>query len=151
MSEYADSSKALIARMKFGGARAAADSMSAMMSPFLEDDAVLVPVPTATSRVRARGFDQAKLLSVRLAHRCSAEEVGALRRIGQSRQVGATRQQRLLQLRDSFEVSSDTAISGRHVVLVDDVMTTGATLEAAASALKRAGAKRVDAIVFAHG
>jgi predicted amidophosphoribosyltransferase len=71
-----------------------------------------------------------------------------LRRIGQAHQVGANRAERLRQLRGAFRLAHAEALRGKHIVLVDDVLTTGATLETAARALKRAGASRVSAIVF---
>ena len=62
----------------------------------------------------------------------------------------ASRQQRLSQLEEAFRVIRPERINGAHVLLVDDVITTGATLEAAATILKRAGAKQVSALVFAQ-
>jgi ComF family protein len=111
---------------------------------------VIVPVPTATSRVRLRGYDQAVLIAKALAQQTRHEYVPCLRRVGQQRQVGASRTQRLQQMEQSFLVGDTTAFRGRHVVLVDDVMTTGATLESAAAIVKAAGAKRVEAVVFAR-
>jgi predicted amidophosphoribosyltransferase len=53
-------------------------------------------------------------------------------------------------MKQSFIVGNEKMVSGRHILLVDDVVTTGATLESAAAVLKAAGAKRVEAIVFAR-
>jgi ComF family protein len=115
-----------------------------------QSDAVLVPVPTATSRVRARGYDQSKLLARAVARRQSLPVLNCLARHGQTHQVGATRQQRLSQLSTAFRVIRPARLAGRHVILVDDVTTTGATLELAAQKLLAAGARRVDAVTFAH-
>jgi predicted amidophosphoribosyltransferase len=73
-----------------------------------------------------------------------------LARRGQSRQVGARRMQRTTQLVDAFHPIRPSLIQGAHILLVDDIVTTGASLEAAARVLKQAGAKRIDAVVFAQ-
>jgi ComF family protein len=112
--------------------------------------AVIVPVPTSTKRVRQRGYDQAVLLARRIAREINGSYVGTLERHGQQQQRNASRAQRLKQLQDAFVISHPDRIRGKHVVLVDDVVTTGATLEAAAHALKAAGAGRVSAVVFAQ-
>lgn len=154
VTNYEGVSKDLVHRFKFDGARAAARPIARMMSTLLYDDSgltLLVPIPTASSRRRRRGFDQARLIVRELAAHSHCDYVPLLGRLGQTRQVGSSRQQRLSQLAHSFYVrGSATRVAGRHVVLVDDVMTTGATLEAAAAALKAAGAARVEAIVFAR-
>lgn len=110
---------------------------------------LIVPIPTATQRIRQRSFDHAKLLSRQLARNLKLETANALRRIGQSRQLGSRRSDRLVQTKDNYVVKDPRRIQGRNILLVDDVVTTGATLQAASQALKSAGAKSVDALVFA--
>jgi ComF family protein len=150
-ASYEGAAKELVGRLKFSGARAAIRPAATLMAPMMPDGAeVVVPVPTASSRVRTRGYDQAVLLARSLAGRTSLLFAPILRRTGQARQVGASREQRRAQLHDAFRVGDMVAIRGRHVVLIDDVVTTGATLEAAAAALKSAGARRVSAVVFAR-
>lgn len=150
-TSYQDIAKELIARLKFSGARAAAVPIAATMSHLtLPDDCVIIPIPTATSRVRRRGYDQAALIAKAIAWRQSKEYDPCLRRVGQHRQVGASRLHRLEQMKDSFVVVDTASVRGRTIVLVDDVVTTGSTLESAAAALKAAGAKRVKAVVFAR-
>lgn len=73
-----------------------------------------------------------------------------LLRLGTQQQHTATRQRRLQQLQSAFVAIDLERIRGRHIVLVDDVITTGATLDTAAHALRAAGAKRVSAVVFAQ-
>ncbi len=116
----------------------------------LPENALLVHIPTATSRVRQRGYDQAELIARQAAKRMGLPHKGALMHLGQKQQHGASRAQRLAQLRDAFRIIRPDLIEDRHIVLVDDVITTGATLDAAAQALKAAGAKRVSALIFAQ-
>ena len=77
-------------------------------------------------------------------------QVSPVIRVGQTHQFGATRHQRLEQLERAFLVTNPTDVKNKHILLVDDVLTTGATLETLARVLKSAGAKQVDAVVFAQ-
>jgi ComF family protein len=148
---YGGVGKDLVVRLKFSGARAAALTVAGAMSGLdLSATCVIVPVPTATSRVRLRGYDQAVLISKILARQQALDYARAIYRTGQHRQVGASRRQRLYQMKQSFIIGNEKLVKGRHILLVDDVVTTGATLESAAAVLKAAGAKRVEAVVFAR-
>jgi predicted amidophosphoribosyltransferase len=104
----------------------------------------IVPVPTARLRTVARGFDPAAEIAAALAQRLDAPLRPCLIRSGGGRQVGKRRAQRIghpPQVRSRGEVP-------RSVLLLDDVLTTGATLSACARALRSAGAIRVAAITF---
>lgn len=149
---YEGPAKQLVLKLKFGSAQAAVKPMAAIMATRVPQnlDVVIVPVPTATSRRRKRGYDQAILLAQRLAGVRRVQYVDCLRRLGQAHQVGANRAQRTQQLRGAFVVACPSRIYGQHVVLIDDVMTTGATFEAAAQALIAVGAQRVSALAFAR-
>jgi predicted amidophosphoribosyltransferase len=105
-----------------------------------------VPVPPAPSRLRRRGFDPAGELAASLAERISAPLEQCLVRRGGRRQVGRRRAERVGQPPRIHA----SAAAPRSVVLVDDVLTTGATLTACAQALRAAGAARVVAITFAR-
>lgn len=118
--------------------------------PYIGKDTIVVPVPTATKRVRQRGFDHAALTAKAYAAQEGLLFMPALVRIGQTRQVGASKKQRHEQLQGAFRVVSPKRIKAEHILLLDDVLTTGATLEAAARVLKQAGAKTVSAAVFAQ-
>jgi ComF family protein len=148
---YEGLAKDLVWRLKFGGAQAAVRPMVELLLRAMPTTSVLiVPVPTATSRVRRRGYDQATLLARSLAQRSGQQYVPCLRRLGQAHQVGAGRQQRRAQLADAFTVARPARVRGQHILLIDDVVTTGATFEAAAQALRAAGAASVSALAFAR-
>jgi ComF family protein len=147
---YDGVAKDLLWKLKSGGAQEASRQMAALMAPLVGSVLVITHVPTATSRVRQRGYDQARLLARNLARETRSPRATLLVRTGQAHQVGASRAVRLQQLTDAFRPRSGWQIRGAHILLVDDVLTTGATFEAAARVLLAAGAARVDAIAFAR-
>lgn len=150
-THYDELAKKVLSRAKYGRARAGLQQLAVRMAqtlPSFAGEIVIVPVPTATRRVRLRGYDQAVVLAKSIAHQQGARVVRLLARLGQAHQVGATRKERLQHLEGAFRVRG--SVSDAHVVLVDDVLTTGATLETAARVLKKAGVKHIDAMVFAH-
>lgn len=150
---YENTAKELMRLYKYQRARAAqsiiADAMNEVL-PHLAKDTLVIAVPTATSRVRKRGYDQAALLASNIAWTRKLIYMRGITRLTQSRQVGASRKIRLTQLEGAFMVARPAMINGADVLLVDDVITTGATLEIAACTLKQAGVKTVSAIVFAQ-
>jgi len=118
--------------------------------PYFETDIICTHIPTATSRIRERGYDQAEVIARRLSSENHLPYSRLLARLGQAHQVGSKRTERIAHVKDAFRPVNEARIKGAHIILVDDVCTTGASLEAAARTLKRAGAKRVDAIVFSQ-
>jgi ComF family protein len=150
---YEGLAKELVHCMKYERAQSVAQEIAAVMAESALDipqNALLMPVPTATSRVRKRGYDHAALLAKRIAVARDASYAPLLRRHGQTRQVGATKLQRARQLEDAFRVVRPATVRGKYIVLIDDVLTTGSTLEHAARLLKRSGAAHVEALVFAR-
>ena len=115
---------------------------------------ILCPVPLAASRRRIRGFNQAELIAVALQKRFGISGIfdpALLAKIKMTRpQVGLSREARQENIKNSFRVPFAEKVRGKDIVLVDDVKTTGATIEEAARVLKEAGAKRVWAITVAH-
>jgi ComF family protein len=109
----------------------------------LPPGAAVVSIPLGRGRRRERGYDQAKLLADHLARASRAPRLrGALWRVRETRpQVGRDREERARNVRGAFEARAEVA--GRDLVLVDDVVTTGATADACARALKAAGARSV--------
>ncbi len=115
---------------------------------------LLLPVPLSAPRLRERGYNQAWELARHLGrrlHRPAQAQVLLRMRQGPA-QAELSRAQRLRNLRQAFQVSPAAApgLQGRHLALVDDVMTTGATAHAACEALLAAGAARVDVWVLAR-
>lgn len=154
-TDYQGQARSLLSTYKFGHLRAAANPIAKIMVEALTEyqdillDYLVVPVPTATKRIRERGFGHSELLARQVAINLKFEYANILRRLGQSRQLGSRREVRLTQLTNSFASKNDRSISGQNILLVDDVLTTGGTVLSAAKVLKASGAKRVDALLFA--
>jgi LSD1 subclass zinc finger protein len=145
--------RALVHALKFRAALAVADVMAAQIvagAPvgLLAPEASLVPVPTHPLRGRARGFDHAERLAAAIAGRTGLPVARCLVRAGRpTRQAGAPRAVRRSPGRIVVRVRGDPP---RRAVLVDDVHTTGATLEACARALRHAGCRSVRAVAYAR-
>jgi ComF family protein len=158
-TDYEKLAKELVQKYKFGQQRVASKSLSELMvQTFLaynsdegikKMDYLVVAVPTATSRIRQRGFDHSALLARNIALKLNLQSAKVLGRLGQSRQVGTKRADRLAQAADNYYVRNPKSLKGRNILLIDDVITTGATLRAATKALRANGARRVDALIFA--
>lgn len=150
--------------LKYRGVRALATPLADRMCDLLSlrRDAVamfgpnplIVPVPLHASRLRERGFNQADLLAGRIASTTAMIlNTTSLVRVRPTHQQAKTsnRAQRRDNMSGAFAVQDTHAILDRDIVLIDDICTTGATLDECAHALKEAGARTVSAIVVAHG
>ena len=114
---------------------------------------VLIPVPLHPFRLWRRGYNQAGLLAAALGRRLDrpVRHDALIRRRATIRQAGLTPAGRRDNVTGAFRVRQQAfAVKGKSVLLVDDVFTTGATLEACAGVLKRAGARRVCAVTLAR-
>ncbi|HET6998668.1 MAG TPA: phosphoribosyltransferase family protein [Solirubrobacterales bacterium] len=139
----------LVAALKFRHLLPVADLMAdriQWLAPAHLLSGAIVPVPPAPSRLRRRGFDPAGELAAALAERLGTPLEPCLARRGGRRQVGRRRSERLGQPPRIHA----TGVAPRSVLLVDDVLTTGATMTACAQALRAAGAARVVAVTFAR-
>jgi len=154
-ARYGGPLRAAILRLKFSGWQAVAEPLSDYLwqawrqEPLSVD--VLVPVPSDKSRLRARGYNQSALLARGLARRIGKPVwEDALERTRQTaRQVELPSAQRWQNVAGAFRCQ-DGAVRGRAILLVDDICTTGATLEACAAILRAAGARAVWGITLAR-
>jgi len=150
-----------IHRLKYGGVAALAEPLGALLANRMvaegiltEHPDVVLPVPIASSRRTQRGFNQSELLAAPLVDALKVPLVttGVLREKAAEAQVRLSPDQRRRAVRgDSFTVLSPELFAGKHVLLVDDVFTTGATLNALALCLKTQGVTRVSACALASG
>jgi ComF family protein len=147
-----------IARFKYEErpdlARPLADLLWRAVEPLKETlaGAIVIPVPLHPLRLAERGYNQSSLLASRLSRRLESACLPlALARIrDQARQATLDRQARQANVRGAFSVRQPERIRGRPVLLVDDVRTTGATLDACAQCLVGAGAGSVRSAVLAR-
>lgn len=153
---FNDMSRRLVHELKYRDVPGVAALMARLMAPAVRDVTdgadILVPMPLHPRRLAARRFNQAALIADRLSPLVGVP-VGrdAVRRVRHTRrQVGLSRDERADNLHRAFAVPDPARVKGRVVVLVDDVLTTGASADAVAIALKAAGARAVRVAVFAR-
>lgn len=152
---YGDIARTVALRLKYGRKIALAKTMATYMAPLLlppSPNDVLVPVPLHRRRLWARGFNQAVVVMRALSHKTGiATDARLLERVKPTPPLkGMSPQQRRRTVAGAFQVRDGADLRGRTVVLVDDVLTTGATANACARALKRAGAERVELVSWAR-
>lgn len=156
--------RAAIHALKYGRMHPAAQRLGAMLGEAIAQlapqistglattELLVVPVPLHRTKHRQRGFNQARVLAqcaiaaLRKSHpewQLMLAPSTLMRLRSTESQAGLTHRQRRLNVRGAFKVSDPEAVRGRHVLLVDDILTTGATARAAAQSLKRAGATAV--------
>jgi len=154
---YDDIARDLVHRLKYGDRLDLATAMGQWMAragrTLLDDADAVVPVPLHWRRLWGRRFNQAALARVVAADAGVPLLTAALRRArATSQQVGLSRSARAVNVQGAFAVTpaGKAAIHGQRLVLVDDVLTSGATVDACTRVLLRAGARNVDVLVFAR-
>lgn len=153
---YDGSIRQAILALKYGGIKAAAPQLGDMLADHLEANPLsgdlLAPVPMHGRRRRERGYNQAELLARRVAARSGIPYRGDLlvrtRRVDPQAGMKSAAS-RVTNVADSIGVGQDHDVSGRQIILVDDVATTGSTLDACAASLKEAGAASVWCLTLA--
>jgi ComF family protein len=152
---YAGTLRAALHALKFQGKRAVARPLAELMleqrmATFGSDVDALVPVPLARHRLAERGYNQAELIAERLAAALSVplRRRGLLRVRETSPQSDLTAAQRRANVDGAFVATSSFA--DQHIVMIDDILTTGATASACARALRAAGARRIGVATVAR-
>jgi ComF family protein len=114
---------------------------------------IICPIPLHKRRLKWRGYNHAEELAKQLGQAFSLPVVAdaLIKRKHTTPQVSLDREERLRNMKGVFEVQNPQAIAAKNILLVDDVYTTGATMEECARVLKRAGATRVFGAVVARG
>jgi len=148
----------IVHSLKYGGWSRVAGEMAERMSRLswprdvVEERAALVPIPLASARKRERGYNQSALIAAGLSQRWRVPVWDNL--VVRSRetrtQTRLTPEQRLSNVAGSFQIGGSNldALKGAHVLLVDDVVTTAATLNACAKVLYDAGARIISYVTF---
>ena len=142
--------KDLVNRYKFERARSAHQALASLLHdslPQLSSDTVVTSVPTIAQHVRQRGYDHARLLAQTFAAKRQLPYSAVLERASNTVQRGSSRAQRLQQAKQAF---SCRPIRAKTYLLIDDIYTTGATVQYAAAALLEAGATEVWVAVVAR-
>jgi ComF family protein len=158
VAHHRGAAQELVHKLKYGDRQELAIAMGGMMAAaaaeLLAEAGVIVPVPLHWTRLWQRRFNQAAALAAVIGQRSGLPvEPSLLRRRKRTlRQVGLTRSQRQENLQGAFIVPDDVkpSLKGQRVLLVDDVMTTSSTANAASRVLLRAGAASVDVVTFAR-
>lgn len=155
---YDDVARTLVHALKYQDRTDLAPAMGRWMAragrELLEDADLLIPVPLHWRRGWSRRYNQsgalARIVEQQTGVKVAAEALRRIRRTEQ--QIGLSRPQRATNVQGAFKVAPDRQhlIAGRRVVLIDDVLTSGATVDACARALLRAKAASVDVLVFAR-
>jgi ComF family protein len=147
-----------IHRFKYGSKRFLSDSLGPLLAQFAEsrlqkcDSLLAMPIPLHPRRLRERGFNQSLLLATYVAKRLDTElDFLSLRRVRYTLpQTGLGKEERRKNVKNAFQLKNPKIVKGRTVLLIDDVATTGNTLNECARILKRAGSGKVLCLVLAR-
>jgi ComF family protein len=151
---YEGAARALVRGLKFRGMHAAARTMAAQIvanaPPDLLTSGELVPAPLHPARMRRRGYNQAERLAAAIAELTGLPVSDCLERSGPpATQVGRDRTERLAGIAGRVALREGADVP-RRAIVVDDVLTTGATISACATTLAEAGAEQVLAMAYAR-
>lgn len=152
---YTDEVRSSLLRYKFGGLNAYAKAYADFLSKCIDENAIscdyITWVPLSRRRLRRRGYDQARLLAEELARRRSLPCAPMLRkkRDNRAQATVGNAEKRRQNVKDVYEALPGAEIRGRCILLVDDIVTTGATLSACAAELKKAGAEQITGLTVA--
>ncbi len=155
---YKDKVRASVHRYKFGGCSAYSRRYAALMSDCVENNLdcrsidVISWIPLSKKRLRQRGYDQARLLAEEIAAKTGLPCRQLLQKVKNNSAQSLTRdaKQRRKNVAGVYALDDGADVSGLRILLVDDVVTTGATMSEAARILRKAGAKSVFGVTLAR-
>ena len=153
---YDKTVRKLLRNLKYGADTRTTPALRTISAPFLQAEScnydLIIPVPLSRSRLRQRGLNQSLVLArILFADSRRLIRPTVLRRVRNTvPQTGLGGEERRRNLKGAFQVYDMKAVSGKHIVLVDDVYTTGTTVEECSRTLKIGGAARVEVVTFAR-
>jgi len=154
---YDEETEALIENFKYRRKRRLGAFLSELLSEGLLDSAKLpgadfiVAVPLHKRKLRERGFNQSKIIASQLSEKLGIPVLpdSVIRKRNTRSQTGLSREERRKNVKDAFKLTGKVDLEGRRLLLVDDVLTTGATVSECARTLKSAGAERIWGVTLA--
>ncbi len=154
---YSESVEILIHKFKYASKTGLGKRLGELLAellrktPLVNELQIIIPVPLHKSRKRERGFNQAEILAEELGRQLNLPvETNSLSRIKNTAdQTRLSAEERKLNVKDAFRIARQINLTDKSTLLVDDVITTGATLNECAQVLKKQGAKRVYACTLA--
>lgn len=155
---YEEKLMAAIQQLKYSGRSYIAKSLGPLLGEFAKtwlrdtDDMTLIPVPLHIKRLRQRGFNQSMLLAEAVSSmlECELDCLTLIRSRYTGTQTGLNLKERRKNVKGAFEIAGDKSVAGKEIILVDDVATTGYTINECARVLKKAGCKKVYGLVLAR-
>jgi len=154
--KYQKDVKTLIYKLKYSGHTYLATTIGHIMADKLKQENIeadiIIPVPLHRSKERKRGFNQAILISKYMVGKIDISlDINALTRIKNTRAMhNLTRGERLENVEGAFEVANKEAIANKNILLIDDIFTTGSTVNSCSKELINNGAKSVTVMTFAR-
>ena len=148
----------LIHYFKYEGFKKIAPLLSEFLIEFLNrakfsaENFILIPIPLHSSREKQRGYNQSKLLAEILSGKLNIELIDGIKRVKKTKPQAQAKksEEREKNVSNCFKVTDKNKISGKNILLVDDVFTSGATINEAVKVLRKSGAKKIAALVVAR-
>ena len=153
---YTDTVRSSLLRYKFGGRSVYAECYGEFLAKCIDENHIscdsITWTPLSRQRLRKRGYDQARLLAQELSRRTGLPCISTLRKLRNNPAQSSTgnAQKRKQNVRGVYALQKGVSVQGRRILLVDDIVTTGATLSACAEVLKKAGAAEITAVTLAR-
>jgi ComF family protein len=146
---YEGLAQKLLCASKFERASAGLTQIAEMVATLSAPEGVITYLPTANQRVRQRGYDHARRIARDVSRLKRKPFLSLIVRINNERQAGASALTRTMHMQNAFRITETKNLKDQHVIVIDDVITTGASMTAAAKLLKQAGAAKVHGMAFA--